>query len=200
MALLNVATVTIALLQILQQDAPLRVLMPDGAWFAEAPSGSTRFVILSLVSSAEVPMFGGPAYKDTVYLVEARALMTSGADVEQAFARITTLLTDADLVIPGYAAMLSQFEEELEIGRSRRHRSLDSLEPLRRPSARDGRRQLVDVNPRHPRGTRYGSTRSHCTAKTAQSRWTRRASAARPPCSSPRSTNGIWTWPPTRSR
>jgi hypothetical protein len=112
--LLNVATVTIALLQILQQDAPLRVLMPDGAWFAEAPSGSTRFVILQLVSSAEVPMFGGPAYKDAVYLVEARALMTSGADVEAAFARITTLLTDADLVIPGYGAMLSQFEEELE--------------------------------------------------------------------------------------
>jgi hypothetical protein len=114
MALLNVATVTIALLQILQQDAALRLLLPDGAWFAEAPAGSTRFVILSLVSSAEIPMFGGPAYKDTVYLVEARALTTSGADVEQAFARITTLLTDTALTMTGYGAMLTQFEEELE--------------------------------------------------------------------------------------
>jgi len=114
MALLNVATVTIALLQILQQDTALRLLMPDGAWFAEAPPGATRFVILSLISAAEVPMFGGPAYKDTVYLVEARALMTSGADVEQAYARIRTLLTDVDLVIPDYGAMLSQFEEDLE--------------------------------------------------------------------------------------
>jgi hypothetical protein len=114
MALLNVATVTIAILQILQQDTQLRVLMPDGTWFSEAPPGATRFVIVSLVSSAEVPMFGGPAYKDAVYLVEARALMTSGADVESAFARITVLLTDADLVIPDYGAMLSQFEEEIE--------------------------------------------------------------------------------------
>jgi hypothetical protein len=114
MALLNVATVTIALLQILQQDSALRVLMPDGVWFAEAPPGSTRFVIVSLISSFEIPLFGGPAYKDSVYLVEARALMTSGADVEAAFARITTLLTDTELVIADYGAMLVQFEEELE--------------------------------------------------------------------------------------
>jgi hypothetical protein len=114
MALLNVATVTIALLQILQQDTALRVLMPDGAWFAEAPPGATRFVILSLVSSMDTPIFGGPAYKESVYLVEARALMTSGADVESAFARITTLLTDAQLTITDYGAMLVQFEEELE--------------------------------------------------------------------------------------
>jgi hypothetical protein len=115
MALLNVATVTIAILQILQQDAALRVLMPDGAWFAEAPPGATRFVILSLVSSMDTPIFGGPAYKESVYLVEARALMTSGADVESAFARITTLLTDAQLTITDYGAMLVQFEEELEM-------------------------------------------------------------------------------------
>jgi hypothetical protein len=114
MTLLNVATVTIAILQILQQDTALRVLMPDGAWFAEAPPGATRFVILSLVSSMDTPIFGGPAYKESVYLVEARALMTSGADVEAAFARITTLLTDAQLTITDYGAMLVQFEEELE--------------------------------------------------------------------------------------
>jgi hypothetical protein len=111
---LNVATVTLALLQLLQQDAALQALLPDGAWFAEAPPGSTRFAILALVSAADVPMFGGPAYKDAVYLVEARALMTTGADVENAYARIATLLTDTELAIPGYGAMLVQFEEELE--------------------------------------------------------------------------------------
>jgi hypothetical protein len=116
MALLNVATVTIAVLQVLQADAALRLLMPDGVFFAEARPGSTRFVIVSLVSSVEAPMFGGPAYKDTVYLVEARALTTaaSSTDVENAFARITTLLTDAELTMPEYGAMLTQFEEELE--------------------------------------------------------------------------------------
>jgi hypothetical protein len=114
--LLNVATVTIAILQILQQDMALRLLLPDGVFFAEARPGSTRFVIVSLVSSVEAPMFGGPAYKDTVYLVEARALTTaaSSTDVENAFARCTTLLTDADLTMTGYGAMLTQFEEELE--------------------------------------------------------------------------------------
>jgi hypothetical protein len=116
MALLNVSTVTIAILQVLQADVALRLLLPDGVFFAEARPGSTRFVIVSLVSSAEVPMFGGPAYKDTVYLVEARALTTaaSSTDVENAFARITTLLTDAELTMPEYGAMLTQFEEELE--------------------------------------------------------------------------------------
>jgi len=112
--LLNVATITIALLQVLQQDAALRVILPDGVWFAEAPPGATRFAIVSLVSAADVPIFGGPAFKDTVYLVEARALMTTGADVESAFARIATLLTDADLAIADYGAMLTQFEEEIE--------------------------------------------------------------------------------------
>ena len=115
--MLNIATVTIALLQILQQDTALRLLLPDGTWFSEAPPGSTRFAIVSLVSAADVAMFGGPAYKDAVYLVEARALMTDGtssSDVENGYARIATLLTDADLAIPGYGAMLMQFEEELE--------------------------------------------------------------------------------------
>ena len=114
--MLNVATVTIAILQLLQQDAPLRVLLPDGVFFAEARPGSTRFVIVALVSAADVPQFGGPAYKDTVYLVEARALTTaaSSTDVESAYARIATLLTDADLAMTGYGAMISQFEEEIE--------------------------------------------------------------------------------------
>jgi hypothetical protein len=111
---LNVATITIALLQVLQQDAALRVILPDGVWFAEAPPGATRFGIVQLVSAADIPIFGGPGFKDTVYLVEARALMTTGTDVESAFARIATLLTDADLAIADYGAMLTQFEEEIE--------------------------------------------------------------------------------------
>jgi hypothetical protein len=112
--MLNAATITIAVLQILQQDAALRVILPDGVWFAEAPPGATRFGIVQLVSAADVPIFGGPGFKDTVYLVEARALMTTGTDVESAFARIATLLTDADLAIADYGAMLTQFEEEIE--------------------------------------------------------------------------------------
>ena len=157
MALLNVSTVTIAILQMLQADAALRLLLPDGVFFAEARPGSTRFVIVSLVSSVEAPMFGGPAYKDTVYLVEARALTTaaSSTDVENAFARITTLLTDAELTMPELRRDAHAIRGRTRDGRSRRHRSVDSLEPLRRPSARDGRAaRRANTTPER---TRYGS-------------------------------------------
>jgi hypothetical protein len=122
---LNISAVTIALLAILQQDTALRLLMPGGAWFAEAPPGSTRFVLLSLVSAFDVPMFGGPAYKDSIYLVEARALTTSASstDVENAYDRIVTLLTDCELAITGYGSMLVQFEEDLEMV------EVDSVDP-----------------------------------------------------------------------
>ena len=69
--------------------------MPDGAWFAEAPPGAARFVIVSLVSSAEAPMFGGPAYKDAVY-GQARADDQRGRCRTGVRAH-PTLLTDADL-------------------------------------------------------------------------------------------------------
>jgi len=112
---LNIATVTIALLQVLQNDPALAALLPDGAWFAEAPPGATQFVIVQLISAMNVPMFGGPAFKDAVYLVEARALTTTGADVDAAYARIATLLTDTPLAIDGYGTALIQFEEDVEM-------------------------------------------------------------------------------------
>jgi hypothetical protein len=113
---LTASQVTIAILSLLQNDAPLIALLPDGTWFAEAPPGSTRFVIVQLLSSLVAPMFSGPAYKDAVYLVEARALSTSGGDVEGAYARIVEVLTDAALPsLTGYGPMLVQFEEDVEM-------------------------------------------------------------------------------------
>jgi hypothetical protein len=114
-ARLNVADITLALLAILQADSALAVLLPDGVWFAEAPPGAVRFAIVSLISALDVPIFGGPAFKDAVYLVEARALSLAGGNVEAAYARIAELLTDAALTITGYGAMLVQFEEDVEM-------------------------------------------------------------------------------------
>lgn len=113
--MINAATVTVAILTKLQADATLLALMPDGVWFAEAPPGSTRFVIVSLIDMANVPMFGGVAFKDGQYLIEARALSTSGGDVAAAYDRITVLLTDASLTIAGYGVMLMQFEADTEL-------------------------------------------------------------------------------------
>lgn len=111
---LNTASITVAILQLLQGDAALALLLPDGVWFAEAPPGSTRFAIVSLIAAHNEPMFGGPAFKDAFYLVEARGLSTTGTNVETAYDRIAALLTDADLTIDGYGAMLMQFEEDVE--------------------------------------------------------------------------------------
>jgi hypothetical protein len=112
---LNAATITIAILNVLQGDAALAAVLPDGAWFAEAPPGSTRFVIVQLISASNVPMFGGVAFKDCVYLVEARSLDSLGADVNTAYARIVDLFTDTPLVIDGYGTALIQFEEDIEM-------------------------------------------------------------------------------------
>jgi len=112
-----------AILNVLQGDGALAVLLPDGAWFAEAPPGSTRFVIVQLVSAASVPMFGGVAFKDCVYLVEARSLDSAGADVNNAYARIVDLFTDTPLMIDGYGTALIQFEEDIEMV------EVDSVDP-----------------------------------------------------------------------
>jgi hypothetical protein len=114
-ARLNAATVTIAILTILQGDSVLALLLPDGVWFAEAPPGAQRFAIVQLISAADVPMFGGPAFKDAMYLVEARSLSTVGSDVEAAYQRMADLLTDAPLPLDGYGAMLMQFEEDVQM-------------------------------------------------------------------------------------
>jgi hypothetical protein len=122
-AKLTASQVTIAILSLLQTDLPLRALLSDGAWFAEAPPGSQQFVIVQLLSSLVAPGFGGPAFKDATYLVEARALSTTGADVNAAYARIVELLTDAALALDGYAPMLVQFEEDVEMV------EVDSVDP-----------------------------------------------------------------------
>jgi len=94
-----------ALIAKLGADATLLALMPNGVYFDEAPPASTRFVIVSLVDAQDVAQLGGRAYEDVLYLVEARALSTSGGDVKTAYARIETLLEDGALTVSGYGLM-----------------------------------------------------------------------------------------------
>ncbi len=84
--------VTNALLAKLQGDATLAALMPDGAWLDEAPPGAKRFVIVSLIDSTNVRAFGGLAWIDSLYWVEARALSTTGGNVHLAASRVAVLL------------------------------------------------------------------------------------------------------------
>ena len=109
------STITVALLARLRSDATLRGLMPDGVWPQQAPPGAKRFVIVSPVPPMRnVYVFEGLAFKDGQYLVEARALSTTGGDVNAAAVRIGAVLTEDALTVPGYGVMLCRCDEDLE--------------------------------------------------------------------------------------
>lgn len=88
-----------ALIAKLASDATLLALCPNGVYFAEAPQGATRFVVVSLVDEADEPVFGTRAIEDSLYLVEARMLSTAGGDIHAAALRIDQLLEDQSLGI-----------------------------------------------------------------------------------------------------
>lgn len=100
-----------ALIAYLASDATLLALVPNGIFWDEAPPNSTRFVIVSLVVAFDEPKFGGRAYEDIVYQVEARMLSSAGGNIKDAAARIDELLEDQEFGIGspagvnGYAFM-----------------------------------------------------------------------------------------------
>jgi hypothetical protein len=95
-----------ALLAILQGDATLSALMPDGIWFDVANPGATRFVIVAQLAEADEPMFGATAFESYTYLVKAVAPGKSAKDtVLPAARRIRELLDGALLTPDGYGDM-----------------------------------------------------------------------------------------------
>jgi hypothetical protein len=107
--------VTNALLAKLQGDSVLAGLMPDGTWLEEAPPGAQQFVIVSPIQQmTNVRKFGGLAYKEGVYLVEARARSTTTGDVQAAAARLAVLLNGGDLTIANYAVVDIHCDEDVE--------------------------------------------------------------------------------------
>jgi hypothetical protein len=110
-----------ALIAKLGADATLLGLMPNGVYRAESPPGSTRFVIVSKVDGHnEYELSGRLAWTDAVYLVEARALSTSGGDVHAAAVRIDALLNPppssapATLSVSGWTLVELTCEEPVE--------------------------------------------------------------------------------------
>jgi hypothetical protein len=105
-----------ALVAKLGTDAALLALCPDGVFVDEAPSGSTRFVIVSLIDAHDEPMLGGRAFEDALYLVEARMLSTvAGANIKGAAARIDALLEMGTLTITGYTLMVMRRVERVRL-------------------------------------------------------------------------------------
>jgi hypothetical protein len=94
-----------ALVTKLAADATLLALCPNGVYVDEAPPGSTRFVIVSLVDENDEGIFGARAVEDALYQVEAQMLSTAGGNIKSAAARIDALLEQGTLTVAGYSVM-----------------------------------------------------------------------------------------------
>lgn len=121
----------------LMADAQLTAAMPDGIFFDEASQGKTKFVIVSLVTEFDTPMFNARAFEDATYLVKAVALGSSGADVKTAAARIDAVLDGQPLTITGYKLMTLQRVERV------RYTEVDEIDKSIRWQHRGGRYQVM---------------------------------------------------------
>lgn len=126
-----------ALLAKLNGDATLMALATDGAHFDEAPSGKTKFVIVSLVDENDVSQFGGRAYEDALYSVMYRERSTSGMNAKAAAARIDALLDNQPLTVNGYTLMMMRREKRLRLT------EVDEIDPALRWQHRGGQYQVM---------------------------------------------------------
>lgn len=105
-----------ALVVKLASDATLIGYLQSGAsvFMDEAWPNSKKFVIVSLVEEHDAQQFGGRAFEDALYLVEARMLETPAVpvgNIKAAAARIDALLDGGTLTVTGYKLMVMQREE-----------------------------------------------------------------------------------------
>jgi hypothetical protein len=104
-----------ALVAKLGADAALLAMMPNGVYWEEAPPGSRRFVIVSLVDEADARQFEGRSHEDALYLVKAVALSTENANMKGAAKRIDDLLEGGTLVVDDYTLMALYREGRLRM-------------------------------------------------------------------------------------
>jgi hypothetical protein len=157
-----------ALVAVLGSDAALLALCPNGVYMNEAPPGSTRFVVITVIDALDVGQFGTAAtttprratraIEDVLYMVEARMLnMPAGGDIKGAARRIDELIEDVPLVVPGYGWMAS-FRENRE-----RDIEVDSVDVTVRWLRRGGRYRVQmavgAATTRVPQGSPTGEAR-----------------------------------------
>jgi hypothetical protein len=93
-----------ALIGLLQADAQLAALCPDGVFYDVGPPNVTRFVTVSLIDPVDLEVYDGRALEDNLYQVKAVGLSTAltVAQTKAAAYRIDQVLHDQALTIPGY--------------------------------------------------------------------------------------------------
>ncbi len=94
-----------ALVAKLLNDSKLKAMLPDGVWWDVAGNTAKKFVIVSMVEHNDVPVFGGRAWEETLYLVKAVTLFSEGVNIGAAAKRIDAILEDGSLSIEGFGLM-----------------------------------------------------------------------------------------------
>lgn len=111
-----------ALVAKLGADTTLLGYLPNNVYMDEAPPGSTRFAIVSLVDEVDAQAFTERSHEDALYLVKAVVLSTTtnaNATAKNAAKRIDELLDPqpplppATLTVPGYGTMVIQRESRI---------------------------------------------------------------------------------------
>jgi hypothetical protein len=96
-----------ALVALLEGDAELAALMPDGVWFDVAEADATAFVLVRLVEHSDDYSFQpGRPQETATYLVQAVCLeSTATATARAAARRIHALLMTGPLAIESYGCL-----------------------------------------------------------------------------------------------
>jgi hypothetical protein len=94
-----------ALLALLDGDATLTALLPDGVHFDVATPNATKFAVITLVDHLDVYQFDAVSHEQAGYLVLAVTQDTSGDTAAAAAARIHELLQDGALAVAGVEVM-----------------------------------------------------------------------------------------------
>lgn len=127
-----------ALVDTLRADATLTTLMPGGVWMDEGPAGLTQFIIVSLVSGDDTPIFEGRGVEDVRYMVKAvERSSVPTKNIKAAAARIDALLELGTLTIAGYAFQVMRRESRI------RTTEVDDADNSIRWAHRGGQYQVV---------------------------------------------------------
>lgn len=132
-----------ALIAKLSADGPLLALMPNGVYWQVAPSNSTRYVVVELVTSHDEPVFGGRAWESAIYQVKAVGRSTPSVPLQDnamkdAAARIDALLENGTLSIPGFTLMsMRRVEDRIRVTEQ------DPADPAIKWFHRGGRYEVV---------------------------------------------------------
>jgi hypothetical protein len=131
------ANVDEAVRALLAADATLAALIPDGVHMDVAPSGKKAFGIVSLVIPRDVPMMGGSAMEENLYLVKAVIRGNNAVNAKAAAARMHVLLEHQPLTITGYSHSLSRRVERV------RYQEVDPADSDIRWQHQGGRYEVV---------------------------------------------------------